>query len=62
MVNSHKQSTDVLIIGAGMSGAVAASEFAKAGLRVMVLDKGRCVGGRMATRRIGDAVFDHGGD
>lgn len=27
---------------------------------VIVLDKGRGVGGRLATRRIGDAVFDHG--
>jgi predicted NAD/FAD-dependent oxidoreductase len=26
----------------------------------MLVDKGRAVGGRMATRRIGDAVFDHG--
>ncbi len=60
MVKSHRQSTDVLIIGAGISGAIAASELAKAGRRVMVVDKGRCVGGRMATRRIGDAIFDHG--
>ena len=27
---------------------------------VVVIDKGRGVGGRMATRRIGDATFDHG--
>ncbi len=26
----------------------------------MVVDKGRAVGGRMASRRIGEAVFDHG--
>ena len=27
---------------------------------VVVLDKGRGVGGRLATRRIGDGIFDHG--
>lgn len=43
-----------------MSGLVAAREIADAGRSVVVLDKGRGVGGRMATRRIGEAVFDHG--
>ena len=27
---------------------------------MVVVDKGRGVGGRLATRRIGDATFDHG--
>lgn len=39
---------------------MAATELQSTGRRVMVLDKGRGVGGRMATRRIGEAVFDHG--
>ncbi len=60
MEKSPNQFTDVLIIGAGMSGMAAASELSRAGLRVMVVDKGRAVGGRMASRRIGEAVFDHG--
>jgi predicted NAD/FAD-dependent oxidoreductase len=60
MMKSQNQFTDVLIIGAGMSGMAAASELSRAGLRVMVVDKGRAVGGRMASRRIGEAVFDHG--
>jgi len=51
---------DVLVIGAGMTGLIASKELQAAGLRVAVLDKGRGVGGRMATRRFGDAVFDHG--
>lgn len=60
MMKSQNQFTDVLIIGAGMSGIAAASELSRAGPRVMVVDKGRAVGGRMASRRIGEAVFDHG--
>lgn len=52
--------TDVLIIGAGMAGLTAAGELQQAGYRVLAADKGRGVGGRMATRRIGAAVVDHG--
>ncbi|GDX10769.1 hypothetical protein LBMAG57_25410 [Verrucomicrobiota bacterium] len=54
------QNTDVLIIGAGMAGLIAAKELQRAGRRVLVLDKGRGVGGRLASRRIGGATFDHG--
>ena len=43
-----------------MCGLVAARELKEAGRDVIVLDKSRGVGGRMATRRIGDAVLDHG--
>lgn len=51
---------DVLIIGAGMAGLCAARELRAAGREVVLLEKGRGVGGRMASRRIGDATFDHG--
>ena len=51
---------DVIIIGAGLSGLAAARTLAAQGRSVKVLDKGRGVGGRLATRRIGDARLDHG--
>ena len=53
-------SPQVLIIGAGMAGLAAANELRRHGATPLVLDKGRAVGGRMATRRIGDARYDHG--
>ncbi len=55
-----KTPADVCIIGAGLSGLAAAGMLADAGLSVAVIDKGRGVGGRLATRRIGDAKLDHG--
>ncbi|BET68751.1 hypothetical protein ASA1KI_36690 [Opitutales bacterium ASA1] len=51
---------DVIVIGAGMAGLVAAREIRRSGATVLVIDKSRGLGGRMATRRLGDAVFDHG--
>ncbi len=50
----------VLIIGAGIAGLSAAQRLAAANIPAIVLDKGRGLGGRMATRRVGEAVFDHG--
>ncbi|MFW5709317.1 MAG: NAD(P)/FAD-dependent oxidoreductase [Chloroflexota bacterium] len=53
--------TDVLIIGAGLSGVMAARTLQDAGVkRITLIDKGRSVGGRMATRRIGPGIADHG--
>ena len=52
--------TKILIIGAGMSGLSAARELQTAGHEVTVVDKGRGIGGRMATRRFAGGRFDHG--
>lgn len=59
-MDATEQTTDVLVIGAGMAGLMAAAELQRAGRRVLVLDKGGGVGGRLASRRIDGATFDHG--
>lgn len=54
----------VVVVGAGLSGLMAAGRLHVNDHDVIVLDKGRSPGGRMATRRIdveaGTARFDHG--
>lgn len=57
---SEPVTVDVAVVGAGIAGLCAANELVRAGRRVVVLDKARGIGGRMATRRLGDAVCDHG--
>lgn len=53
--------TDVIVIGAGITGISCARRLAQAGRGVLVLDKGRGIGGRMATRRLPDGmILDHG--
>jgi predicted NAD/FAD-dependent oxidoreductase len=50
----------VVIIGAGICGLVAGRHLAASGSEVLLVDKGRSPGGRLATRRIGTATIDHG--
>jgi predicted NAD/FAD-dependent oxidoreductase len=60
VMREPERQDDVLVIGAGMAGVMAATELTRSGARVLVLDKGRSVGGRLASRRISEATFDHG--
>lgn len=48
------------IIGAGLSGIVAARDLTRHGHTVELIEKSRSVGGRLATRRIGEGKADHG--
>ena len=50
----------VAIVGAGMAGLAAARALRGAGVQCTLFDKSRGLGGRMATRRVGDLQFDHG--
>jgi len=49
-----------LVVGGGISGIIAARRLQKKGFNVTVLEKSKGFGGRMATRRVGEAVFDLG--
>jgi len=49
-----------LVIGAGMTGLTAARVLQQNGWQITVLDKGRGVGGRLATRRFEQGKADHG--
>ena len=51
----------VAVIGAGMAGVTCARLLQSHGFRPAVFEKSRGLGGRLATRRTGDAIaFDHG--
>jgi len=58
--STHTNPTDILILGAGLAGLLAATDLQASGFQPLVVDKGRGVGGRLASRRIGSATFDHG--
>jgi len=50
----------LIVIGAGLAGAVAARILKDYGFDVLVLDKGRRVGGRYSQRRLDEVVVAHG--
>ncbi len=50
----------IAVIGAGMAGLAAAITLQTAGATVTVIEKSRGLGGRVATRRVGDLAVDHG--
>jgi renalase len=51
---------DVLIVGAGMAGLMAARSLTQQHLNVLVVEKEASVGGRLATARIGNGLADTG--
>ena len=60
-----KNNSSGIVIGGGITGLIAATLLQRQGIKVKVLDKGRGIGGRLATRRIKHAesvegVFDYG--
>ncbi len=50
----------VAVVGAGLAGLAAARELRADGHEVVVLEKSRGLGGRLATRRAEGTVLDHG--
>jgi len=59
-VSDGREKRSCIVIGAGISGLLAADALQREGWTVAVLDKSRGVGGRMTTRRVGEGTFDHG--
>jgi predicted NAD/FAD-dependent oxidoreductase len=51
---------EIAIVGAGIAGLTCAKQLQATGRRVVVLEKSRGVGGRVATRRLQDTCVDHG--
>jgi renalase len=56
---------DCLIIGGGITGLIAGNNLKKRGMTTTIIDKGRGIGGRLATRRFshpdcGEGIFDYG--
>lgn len=51
---------DVAVIGAGLAGLICAQQLQQAGYSVVVVEKSRGLGGRLATRRLQNTCADHG--
>jgi renalase len=51
---------DVVVIGAGIAGLACARELADAGVNVRLSERGRVVGGRLASKRFGGRYADIG--
>ncbi len=52
--------TDIAVVGAGLTGILCAQLLKTAGFSVVVVEKSRGLGGRVATRRLPESCADHG--
>ena len=60
--SAENKTVDVVVIGAGLSGLIAARELKKQGRRVRLLEAKNQIGGRMVNQRVaGNGVVDLGG-
>ncbi len=60
-MSGQEQTIDTLLVGMGICGVAAAIQLSQgSNSNWLGIDKGRSVGGRMATRRVGSETFDHG--
>src|SRR6185437_1249255 len=57
---SRESSVFCLIVGAGISGLMAARELAASGVTTAIVDKARKAGGRMASWRLDRGICDQG--
>ena len=61
---SQHNNHPIAIVGAGLAGAAAARQLHRVGIKPVLFDKGRGVGGRLSTRRAetpkGEVGIDHG--
>lgn len=67
MTNSDRtqEITSCIVVGGGLTGLIAANVLQRQGISITVLDKGKGIGGRLATRRIVhddsiEGIFDYG--
>lgn len=60
--DSVHASPRAVVVGAGISGIACAQALRLAGVQVEVLDRGRAIGGRMASRRLPRATAAHDAD
>lgn len=51
---------EIAVIGAGIAGLTCARQLQQAGKSVVLIDKSRGLGGRLATRRLAGTLADHG--
>ncbi|MGF1591479.1 MAG: NAD(P)/FAD-dependent oxidoreductase [Pleurocapsa sp.] len=59
------KNSSCIVVGGGITGLITATVLQRRGIKVTVLDKGRGIGGRLATRRVRqgesiEGVFDYG--